>query len=95
MSSIVEYMYIKKKGERIGVFNKIQNLPPTCLDITGLNSSPFGSWYWYKFPLNSITCISGSEIPWGAEHVLVHSETHALQWLQFQVMTFDLGPFIW
>lgn len=42
----------KKKGERIGVFNKIQNLPPTCLDITGLNSSPFGSWYWqisFKF----------------------------------------------
>lgn len=39
-----------------------------------------------------LSAILGSEVPGGTKYVFVHTEAHALQWLQLQVMTYDLLP---
>ena len=42
-----------------------------------------------------LSAILGSEVPGGTKYVFVHTEAHALQWLQLQVMTYDLPPQGW
>lgn len=37
-----------------------------------------------------LSAILGSEVPGGTKYVFVHTEAHALQWLQLQVMTYYL-----
>lgn len=84
------YIHVYEKEARSRLF-KMQDLPLTYMfEYHRFEFQP--NWFlnWYQFTFNCII-ISGSEVPGGAEHVLVHSETHALQWLQLQVMTLDLS----
>lgn len=74
------YIHVYEKEARSRLF-KMQDLPLTYMfEYHRFEFQPNWAWYWYQFTLNSVI-ISGSEVPGGAEHVLVHSETHALQWL--------------